>query len=77
LVIGQQGPGYGLVGTVNMPVQIRTSCGSPGCACHADPDKRHAFERLTTRSGRRRPAATYVQLSPVPGSMGHNQIAVA
>ena len=22
-------------------LEVRTVCGSPGCACHADPDRRH------------------------------------
>jgi Family of unknown function (DUF6788) len=30
--------GFTATGTV---LQVRTACGSPGCACHADPDKRH------------------------------------
>jgi len=30
--------GFTATGTV---LQVRTVCGSPGCACHADPDKRH------------------------------------
>ena len=30
--------GLTATGTV---LQVRTVCGSPGCACHADPDKRH------------------------------------
>lgn len=32
------GIGFTATGTV---LQVRTVCGSPGCACHADPDKRH------------------------------------
>jgi hypothetical protein len=32
------GVGFTATGTV---LQVRTVCGSPGCACHADPDKRH------------------------------------
>jgi Family of unknown function (DUF6788) len=32
------GVGFTAAGTV---LQVRTVCGSPGCACHADPDKRH------------------------------------
>ena len=30
--------GFTATGTV---LQVRTVCGSPGCACHADPGKRH------------------------------------
>jgi len=30
--------GFTATGTV---LQVRTVCGSPGCACHAGPDKRH------------------------------------
>ncbi len=30
--------GFTATGTV---LEVRTVCGSPGCACHADPDKRH------------------------------------
>ncbi|MGH3193100.1 MAG: DUF6788 family protein [Streptosporangiaceae bacterium] len=30
--------GFTATGTM---LQVRTVCGSPGCACHADPDKRH------------------------------------
>jgi hypothetical protein len=30
--------GFTATGTV---LQVRTVCGSPGCACHADPDNRH------------------------------------
>jgi len=30
--------GFTATGTV---LQVRTVCGSPGCACHASPDKRH------------------------------------
>jgi hypothetical protein len=32
------GVGFTATGTV---LQVRTVCGSPGCACHADPAKRH------------------------------------
>ena len=32
------GIGFTATGTV---LQVRTVCGSPGCACHTDPDKRH------------------------------------
>ena len=32
------GIGFTATGTV---LQVRTVCGSPGCACHADPGKRH------------------------------------
>jgi hypothetical protein len=32
------GVGFTATGTV---LQVRTVCGSPGCACHADPDTRH------------------------------------
>jgi len=32
------GIGFTATGTV---LEVRTVCGSPGCACHADPGKRH------------------------------------
>lgn len=32
------GIGFTATGTV---LQVRTVCGSPGCACHTSPDKRH------------------------------------
>jgi hypothetical protein len=32
--------GIGFTATGTVP-QVRTVCDSPGCACHASPDKRH------------------------------------
>ncbi len=57
--------GFTATGTV---LEVRTVCGSPGCACHADPDKRHGpywqhTRKISNKTVTRR-LARYATCSP-------------
>jgi hypothetical protein len=64
------GIGFTATGTV---LQVRTVCGSPGCACHADPDKRHGPYWQYTRKVRNKTVTR--RLTPAQAALHQEWIA--
>jgi len=64
------GIGFTATGTV---LQVRTVCGSPGCACHADPDKRHGPYWQYTRKVRNKTVTR--RLTPAQAALYQEWIA--
>jgi hypothetical protein len=64
------GIGFTATGTV---LQVRTICGSPGCVCHADPDKRHGPYWQYTRKVRNKTVTR--RLTPAQAALYQEWIA--
>ena len=63
LAAAMAGIGFTATGTV---LQVRTVCGSPGCACHADPGKRHGPYWQHTHKIRNKTVTWRLTRSPGP-----------